>query len=241
MLRIAAVGLRALSHRKPRFLIYSHIKDNKTSKKTNVGWLKEVARGNERHLVPRIVARGIGLSQAFQDGAHCLQNIVGHMRIPGDPWDGRHAKVHQDLGGTPHQNCQSPSLGDTLHLSFLQAPVKLDELHQLLTIVPGVETPRLRLHQFRLMQVKVSLSPIELDLLVPQHLVKAEGVLGAGGVHFYLVDVLLSSRLGFCSFGVKVGADLDLGLLRNLSHLVLRPNQMIIVCVHRNQVLTHTV
>jgi hypothetical protein len=164
--------------------------------------------------------------------------ICGSRGILGD---GRHAKIHQDLGGTPHQNCQSPSLDDTLHLSLLQAPVKLDELHQLLMVVPGVETPGVCLHQFRLTQVKVPLSPIELDLLLAQHLVKAEGVLGAGGVHFYLVDVLLSSRLGFCPFDVKVGANLDLGLLRNLSHMVLRPNQMIIVCVSRNQILTHTV
>jgi hypothetical protein len=71
------------------------------------------------------------------------------------------------------------------------------------------------------MQIKVSLSPVELDLLLPQHLVEAEGVLGAGSVHFHLVEVLLSSSLGFCSFNIKVGADLDQGHLGDPSLLLL--------------------
>jgi hypothetical protein len=110
-----------------------------------MGWLKEVATGNGWHQVSGTMAGGIGLPQAFQDGARCLQNIVGHTRILGDPGDGRNAKVHQDLGCIPYQNCQSLGLTDVLHLSLLEEPLELDELHQLHTVVPGVETPRLHL------------------------------------------------------------------------------------------------
>jgi hypothetical protein len=37
------------------------------------------------------------------------------------------------------------------------------------------KTLGLHLHQHRLMQAQVPLSPVELDLLLPQHLVEAEG------------------------------------------------------------------
>jgi hypothetical protein len=43
----------------------------------------------------------------------------------------------------------------------------------------------------------------------PQHHIEAEGVFGTGGEHSQLVEVLLMSSLGFCSFNIKVGADLD--------------------------------
>jgi hypothetical protein len=66
-----------------------------------------------------------------------------------------------------------------------------------------------RLHQHRLTQVNVMLSPIELDLLLPHHFVKAEGVLGTGSMRLHIVEVLLSSSPNFCSFHVKVSANLD--------------------------------
>jgi hypothetical protein len=84
-----------------------------------------------------------------------------------------------------------------LHLDLLEVPLEFDKLHQLLTVVLGVEAQRLRLHQRRLTQVKVSRTPVKLDLLLPQHLIEVEGVLGADVVHFHLVEVLLSSSLSF--------------------------------------------
>jgi hypothetical protein len=96
----------------------------------------------------------------------------------GNPRDGRHAKIHQNLGEITHQDRQSPDLGDTLHLNILPETPELDELHQLFTIVLGVESSGLRLHQHHLTQAQVLLSPVELNLLLPQHLVEAEGMLG---------------------------------------------------------------
>jgi hypothetical protein len=54
-------------------------------------------------------------------------------------------------------------------------------------IVPWVESLGLRLHKHHLRQAQVPLSPIELDLLLPQHLVEAEGMLGPGGMCLHLV------------------------------------------------------
>jgi hypothetical protein len=85
---------------------------------------------------------------------------------PGDSRDGRHAEVHQHLGDVPHHDHEPPDLGDALHLGFLETPLELNKLHQLLTVVPGVEALGLRLYQCRLTQVKVPLSPIDLDLLL---------------------------------------------------------------------------
>jgi hypothetical protein len=97
-------------------------------------------------------------------------------------------------------------------------------------VVSRVDTPGLCLHQCRLTQVWVPLSPIELDLLLPQHVVKAEGVVGAGGVCFHFVEVLLSSSLGFCSFGIKVGTDLDHDFLGNLSLLLSHEEDLLPPC-----------
>jgi hypothetical protein len=74
--------------------LYLHIKDGKNKQEISVGRLKERVIGNEWHLVPGTVAEGVGLLQAFQDGAHSLQDVVGHMQIPGNPRDERHAKIH---------------------------------------------------------------------------------------------------------------------------------------------------
>jgi hypothetical protein len=87
-------------------------------------------------------------------------------------------------------------------------------------VVPGVETLGLRLHQCHLMQVEVLFSFVELDLLLPQHLAKAEGMLGACGVHLHLAEVLFSISLGLCLLGVKVSADLDQGFLGNFDLLL---------------------
>jgi hypothetical protein len=89
-------------------------------------------------------------------------------------------------------------------------------------VVPGVEALGLRLHQLHLMQVQVPLSLIELELLLLQHLVEAEGVLGTGIVCLHLVMVLLLSSLNFRPFSIKVGADLDQGLLRDVGLLLWR-------------------
>jgi hypothetical protein len=45
-------------------------------------------------------------------------------------------------------------------------------------------------------------------------------VLGAGGVHLHLVEVLFLSSPSLCPFGVEVDADLNQGFLRNLRILL---------------------
>jgi hypothetical protein len=76
-------------------------------------------------------------------------------------------------------------------------------------IISGVESPELHLHQRHLTQAHVPLSPVELDLLLPQHLVEVKGMFGVGGMRLHLVKVLFLSSLGLHSFDVKVGADLN--------------------------------
>jgi hypothetical protein len=122
----------------------------------------------------------------------------------------------------PPRRRQPPGVSDALHLGLLEVPLKLNKLHQALTFVPGVEALGQCLHQCRLMQAEVPLSPIKLDFLLPQHHVEVEGVLGVGGVRLHLVEVLLPSSLDFCSLDVKVGADLDQGHLRDPSFLLPR-------------------
>jgi hypothetical protein len=60
------------------------------------------------------------------------------------------SKIHQKLEDIPHQNHQPPGLGDAFHLSVLEEPLELDELHQLFEVVLGVESLGLRLCQCRL-------------------------------------------------------------------------------------------
>jgi hypothetical protein len=154
MLRIVVAGLRVQSHWKPGVLRYSQTegKENKQAK-TSAGQLKEAAIGNGWHLVLGIVAEGVGLLQAFQDGAYSLQDVIGYAWVLGDPRDGRHAMVHQDLRDIPHQDHQSPGLGDALHLGLLQAPPEPDNLHQPLMVVLEIEALGLCLHQRLLTQV----------------------------------------------------------------------------------------
>jgi hypothetical protein len=111
-------------------------------------------------------------------------------------------------GGTSQLN-----LHNALHLGLLEKPPELNELHQLLTIALGVEALGLCLHQRRLAQVQVPLSSIELDLLLPQHLIEAEGVPSMGVVHLHLDKVLFLSSLGLCPFGIEVEANLNQGFL----------------------------
>jgi hypothetical protein len=63
--------------------------------------MMEVTVTNGRHLILTAMASVIGISQALQDDVHHLQNIAGRAWVMGDLWDGRHAKVHQNLGDTP--------------------------------------------------------------------------------------------------------------------------------------------
>jgi hypothetical protein len=62
-------------------------------------------------------------------------------------------------------------------------------------------------------QVQVPLSPIELDHLLPQHLVDAEGVFSTGGVSRHLLEVLFLGCLGLGPLCVEVGTDLGKGFL----------------------------
>jgi hypothetical protein len=101
-------------------------------------------------LFPGAVVKVVGFLQVLQDDVHCLQDITSCARISGDLRDGGHAKVLEDLGHITHQGCQSTSLDDTVRLSVLKKLPELNELHQLITIVSGVESPVLRLHQHRL-------------------------------------------------------------------------------------------
>jgi hypothetical protein len=108
--------------------------------------------GNGWRIILGVVAGGIGLPQALQDDAHCLQDVTRRALVPGDPRDGRHSKIHQNLGDIPRQDRQSSGLGDMVHLDILEELLELDELHQLFMVIPGFGSPGLRLHQRRLTQ-----------------------------------------------------------------------------------------
>jgi hypothetical protein len=75
--------------------------------------------------------------------------------------------LHLDPGDVPHLDRQLPDLGDMRHLSLIQVLRKLDQLHQLLPVVPGVEALGLRLRQHRLLPSKVPLLLVKLELLLP--------------------------------------------------------------------------
>jgi hypothetical protein len=138
------------------------------------------------------------------------------------------------------------STNNALHIDLLEVPLELDDLHQLPTIVPGLEPPGLRLHQHRPAQVQVPLSSLELNLLHPSILSRLReclvwAVLGMSGVCLHLVEVLFSSSLSLCPFGVKVDIDLDQGFLRNLGLLLphgeglLPTRQLILLCQRRRR------
>jgi hypothetical protein len=48
--------------------------------------------------------------------------------------------------------------------------------------------------------------------------------------HLHLVEVLILSGPDFCPFGVKVGADLDLGFLRDLGLPLLHGEGLLPLC-----------
>jgi hypothetical protein len=100
-------------------------------------------------------------------------------------------------------------------------------VHQLFMIDMGVEAPGLHLCQCRLSQGKVPLLLIEHDLLLPQYLIEAEGVLDTGGVNAHLAEVLLMSSLSFCLFSVKVGDGLHKGLLFLCDKGLIPPSQLL--------------
>jgi hypothetical protein len=75
---------------------------NKTKEKHVIaGWALAMATttviGSQR-LIPGTIARVIGLLHMLQGDIHCYQDIAGHEWILGDPRDGRHTKILQDLG-----------------------------------------------------------------------------------------------------------------------------------------------
>jgi hypothetical protein len=51
----------------------------------------EAMAADERCLVPGVMAEGVGLLLVLQDDAHLLHDLAGHMQVPGDPQDWRHA------------------------------------------------------------------------------------------------------------------------------------------------------
>jgi hypothetical protein len=123
-----------------------------------------------------------------------------------------------NLEMSPHQDRRLPNLDGACHLILLEALWEFNELSQLLMVVSGV-----------------LLLLIEQDLLLPQHLVEAEGVLGVGTVHTHLVKVLLTSSLGFHLFSIKVGTDHDQGLLGDPGVLLPRGEGLLPPC----QLLRH--
>jgi hypothetical protein len=66
--------------------------------------MMEMTMTGEWHLIPEAVARGVGLLWAHQDSVHRLQDVVSCAQILGDPREGRHARIHKDLGNVPHQD-----------------------------------------------------------------------------------------------------------------------------------------
>jgi hypothetical protein len=67
---------------------------------------------------------------------------------------------------------------------------------------------------------EIPLPPFKLDILLPQHLFEAKGVLGVGGVCFYLVEEILLSSLSIRPLDVKVGVDLVQGHLEDPGFLL---------------------
>jgi hypothetical protein len=91
------------------------------------------------HPFPGTMAIGVGLLQALQDDIHHLQDVIGYASIPGDPRD----------GGMP-RSTRTLDMSLTRITSILKEPPELDDLHQLLMVVPGVESLSLCLHKRRL-------------------------------------------------------------------------------------------
>jgi hypothetical protein len=63
------------------------------------------------------------------------------------------------------------------------------------------------------MQVQVTLSPIEIDLLLPQHLIETKVVFSVGGVSHHPLEVLFLRSLGLGPLFIEVGTNLGKGFL----------------------------
>jgi hypothetical protein len=179
---------------------------------------KTTTEGSQR-LIPGVVAGVIGLLYVLQDDVHPPQDVDGRVRVPGAPRDTGHAKILQDLGHIPYQGRQLAGLDDTVHLGIPKKPTKLDELHRLVLIIPGIEPPCLSLLQRLRGQFQVPLLFVELLLPLPQHLVEVEDLVTMVGVGLYLVKVLPLSSLSLGLLRVKHGADLGEGFLGDPSFL----------------------
>jgi hypothetical protein len=79
----------------------------------------------------------------------------------------------QNLGHLPHQGGQPTGHGDMVCLDVLKKPPKLNELHQLITVVSGVDPPGLRFRQRRHVQLQVLLHSSSLALFSPNILSKS--------------------------------------------------------------------
>jgi hypothetical protein len=166
-------------------------------------------------LIPRAVAGVIDLLHVLQDDVHRSQDVASDVRILGNPRDRRRTKILQDLGHGPHPGRQSAGLDKAVRLGILMKPLELDQLHQLITIVPRIEPLGLHIHQRHHTQPLVYISLIELNLLRPQNLVMTERLLSVGGVSLYLFKVLLPSSLDLGPLCVKGGTNLSKGFLGN--------------------------
>jgi hypothetical protein len=104
-----------------------------------------MAEGSQR-LFPDSMAGVIGLLHVLKDDV----NRPGRRRpctVPGDLEDRGHTKILQDLGHFTHKGCQPGGLDNVVHLGVSNKPMKLDELYQLIMIIPGIKPPCLSLHQ----------------------------------------------------------------------------------------------
>jgi hypothetical protein len=92
----------------------------KVKQNAGAGWMtKTTVTIGEWRLILGAMAGSLGLLHALRDDVHCLHVLSSGNRIPGDHWDGRHAKIHQYYGNVPHQDRQPPGLGEPIHLGVL--------------------------------------------------------------------------------------------------------------------------
>jgi hypothetical protein len=129
-----------------------------------------------------------------------------------------------------------------VRLNIPKKPPKLDELHQLVVVIPGVESPGLRLHQCRRAPAQVLLPLSKLNRFLPQRHVKVEDELAAVGVSLYLVEVLLPSSLVLGPLLVKSGTGLGEGFVGNSCLLLPRGEGFLPLCeltLPRKELLNH--
>jgi hypothetical protein len=81
MLRITVICSRVWRHWMPRFLFYMYIyiftyKKRYKQAGNERGQMEVAAIGDGQQLIPRTLVGGVGLPQAFQDGARYIQYVV---------------------------------------------------------------------------------------------------------------------------------------------------------------------